>query len=150
MPIMYWEKVHATGNFAYLEISDSIHIEKKMPTGMRKHALQIMWRQMIDQYIARFGFSESFLEIFRKEKEVVSLKLQRIANSDKTLNAFIGIAEAELSQIKEQSKSGSFDALLAAVDKFMGYSIDPMRCSVSKFYSYVAMMDRQNKLANNR
>lgn len=147
MPILYWDKVHETGNLSYLLISDTIHIEKKQPSLLRKYALRILWRELLEQYVQRFGFSESFLEAFRKEKEIVSMGFQRMASNDRSLNAFIKIAEQELAEIKNQGKRGTFDQTLASVEKFMGYSIDPARCSVSKFYSYIALMDRQAKLA---
>lgn len=129
---------------SYLIRSDITHIEKKLPGKIQAFALAIRWRKLMDEYIARFGFSENFLEICRKEKEILIYKSKRIANNDKSQNAFIKVAERDLDELKNGAGGGDFWELKAYLEK-NGFRINPFKTSVSEFYTSLKMLSKQFK-----
>ncbi len=141
--IFYWDRIHETGNYSYLVRSKSTHIHKKKPGFFRGYWLGLKWRELEEQYIARFGFSQNFLNIIRKEKELLKLKAERISNQDKTLNIFINIIQDEITAMKTDKGGSNFYESKAYVEKGMGFRIDPLHTSVSEFYSYIEVIKKQ-------
>ena len=118
------------------------------PNKIKWYALRIQWRKLLDEYIERFGFSENFLEIVRKQKEILQFKVKRIVESDRSVNAFIKISEQELSELQKDDKGGDFWQLKGTLDK-AGFNIRPMETSVSEFYTHVKTLMNQNKRTSN-
>ena len=116
---------------------------------IKQYALSIVWRKLMDEYIERFGFSENFLEIVRKQKEILNLKVKRIVESDRSVNAFIKISEQELSELQQQDKGGDFWQSKAYIEKGMGIRINPLECSVAEFYSYFTVLKQKRTVNDN-
>ena len=76
------------------------------------------------------------------------MKVDRIANKNKGLNAFISIAEDELNAMMNEGKGGDFFELKAWVESSMRFTIDPMRTTVGEFFSYVKLIQSRAKQAN--
>ena len=51
------------------------------------------------QYIERFGYSEQFIDVMSKKREIALLKVDYITTGDKSLKVFIQIAEKELEEM---------------------------------------------------
>lgn len=118
-------------------------INKKLPGRLQGYALSILWRQILDEHIGKFGFAEGYLEITRKQKEIIRLKVERIVNEDKTLNAFIKIAEDELREIESSStKSSNFYEIKGILEK-NGFRIQPFETTVEEFYTHVQTLTKQ-------
>ena len=145
LPVWYWNKVHESGNLAYLIRTKQTYIEKKRVGLIRSYALRLVWRKLLDEYISEFGFCENFLDIIRKQKEIVMYRVNKIVNDDKSVNAFIKVCERELAELQKESQGGSFIETKSYIEKGMGFAINPFRCSVSEFYGYVKILSRQNK-----
>lgn len=116
---------------------------------IRAYALSIVWRKLLDEYIARFGFSENFLEIIRKEKEIAMHRVKRIVDSDRSVNAFIQICQQELTELQKAGQGGDFWQSKAFIEKGMGIKINPFECSVGEFYSYFKTIATMNKRTSN-
>ena len=102
----------------------------------------------MDEYIARFGFSEEFIDIIRKHKEIASYVARRLHTGDNTLIAFQQIAELELENMTKANKAGDFFELKATIETQMGFIIDPMRVSVGEFYSYITLIRKKKRTKN--
>lgn len=143
LPIFYWNKIQETGNLSYL-LKDGSKADRPLPGRVRGFVLGLRWRKLMDEYVARFGFSENFLEICRKEKEILLYKAKRIANNDRTVNAFIKVAEKDLEELKKDGTGGNFWELKAYLEK-NGFRINPFETSVSEFYTSLKMLSKQFK-----
>lgn len=133
---------------SYLIRTDSVHIEKKKVSAVKLYALNKIWENIMTEYVERFGFSEQFIEIARKKKEILGHMVDMIVDGDKSRQAFIDMCNLELTEMTKDSESAGFDEMKACVVKGMGVTIDPMRTTVSEFYSYVKLLEKQNKAAN--
>lgn len=144
LPVYYWNKVQESGNLSYLVRTKNVHIEKKKVGRIKSIALGILWRKLLDEFIERFGFSENFLEIARKQKEILRLKIQKATDEDKSVNVFIKIAEEELIAMQQSIQMGNFYELKGALDR-AGFYTEPMSTSVAEFYTHVQTLTKQVK-----
>ncbi len=144
MPIFYWNKVQETGNLSYLIRSKSVYINKKKTSLAKELILKKVWKDLIDEYISKFGLSEEYIDIARKQKELIRLKVERAVNGDKTLTAFIKIIEQELIELQRPRKDTNFWELKGALDR-AGFDIRPMETSVTEFFTHVRTLVAQNK-----
>lgn len=151
LPIFYWQKIHEGGNLSYLLRADSIHIQRKKPNFVKNYILIRIWIEIYDEMIARFGFSDEFLDLYRKDKEITILKAEMVISNDKTKQAFIKIAEIELDGIRENidkfSGKITFDEAKGFMESQMGFRINPYECTVAEYYGYMMTMKKLNKKA---
>ena len=113
---------------------------------MAAWALIAIWKQIMDQYIAKFGFPDHYLEILRKQMEIARHRVTRMTTGDKTVGAFIKIIEQEIEELQRDTTGGNFYELKAWIEKGMGIGhIDPMRITVAEFYSYYKIVEKKSK-----
>lgn len=143
--MFYWNQVHETGNLSFLIRSRNPTIKKKLPGRLQGYALSILWRQILDEHIGRFGFAEGYIEIVRKQKEILRLRVDRIVNEDRSLNAFIRIAEDELSDLESNKSKGSNFYEIKGVLEKNGFKIHPFKTTVEEFYTHVQTLTKQLK-----
>lgn len=144
LPIWYWNKIHEEKNLSYLKKSKQLLISMALPKRIEAASLAILWRKILAEYIDKFGFSEKHLDLMRKEKEILFYRIKRAVNGDRTMNAFVKIAEEEREAIQSDMKGGNFWEIKAVLNK-SGFDIDPYKTSVSEFYSCLKLLREQSK-----
>lgn len=135
MPVYYWHRLHDSGNVGYL------FKKVNLKPGKYLKALDVIGRELMDEYVARFGFTEDFLSVCRKKRELVKLYQKRITTGDTYWQTFIDICEHEL-EVMQQPRKTDFYEFKAQVEQRLGRSVDEMTTSVAQFYSYVKMVSR--------
>jgi hypothetical protein len=110
-----------------------------------QYALALIWRNIYDEYIKEFGFSEGFLDIIRKQKEIALLRVDKIVSGDKSIQTMIDVCNFELDGIKKMNQGGTFYELKVYIEKGMGIRINPIECSVKEFYSYAKLLEKESK-----
>jgi hypothetical protein len=93
-----------------------------------------VWKKLYSQYINQFGFSEKFLEIIYKKREIALLKVDYITTSDKSLKVFIQIAEKELEEMN--GADVDFYESKSMLEKNLGFYIDIHKMTVAEYYSH--------------
>lgn len=138
LPIYNWWQIQATQDVSFL-----LRTRHQVNT-LDKQALNVIFGELFDKYIERFGFNDTTILVYRKKAELIRLKSQRIMYEDNSLCTFIDILEYEIAEIegKEKADGAAFDffKIKGYVDKFMGYAINPHEVSVTEFYNYIKMM----------
>lgn len=142
-------KIHEEHNLAYLVRTDTLHIGKRKVNKLREIALASIWNQIMEEYIKRFGFTEEYLEIVRKQKEIAQHQMKRIITGDRTIETFIQICKNELKQMQNDMTGSNFWELKGHIEKGMGFVINPMRVTVAEFYSYIKILEKQAKRTRN-
>ncbi len=149
---MNWNRIHDGGSLAYLYrptlLNNIIPISKKQPNWFRSYFLMLLWRELQEQHIEKFGFSDDFLSICRKRKEIIMLRKQRALHDDRSVSIFIEIAETELEAMQKQGGGGNFWELKGALDR-AGFNIIPHETSVTEFYTHLNTLINQAKNNNN-
>lgn len=140
MPIYNWNKIHETGDLKYL-IKDGFKAESYEIRFLLKR-----WKKLYEQYVNRFGFSDDFLSILELEKNIALLKIEKAERGDENIQTFIEIDEIKLQKKKAELnsvKSDFFD-IKAGVESSLGFHIDPKKCTVVEFYSYIKTLKKKN------
>lgn len=136
LPIMNWNKIHETGDMTHLLVK-----KEKMNDEQIKLLLEV-WRKLYDEYIDRFGFSESFQDMLTEKIKIGKLKLKKIITGDESISNFIRVHEIKLEALKSKAMAGSSDIYKAkqAIEssvKYRGIRISLTETSVREFYSYL-------------
>lgn len=142
MLIFNWWKIHETKDVSYLfkKEVDAKKYKKNITIEDNKF-LSIRWQRLYNQYIQRYGFSEDFLEIIEKERQIALMKIEMFENEEYTMETAIEIEEYNLNK-KKESKSkvkSDFYKNKAVIEKNIGFRIDVKTCSVVEFISYTQL-----------
>lgn len=146
LPIWWWKKAQEEGNNNYLIREKTIHIKKKKPdSALKKYALAVIWREIMDEFVSKFGFSEQYLELIRKEKELAMYLRDKIVNDDKSLNSYIRACEREIEELNNEMTGGDFFEVKAWIEKEMGFILNPMIVTVTEWHSYIKIIKSKSK-----
>tara|TARA_R110000868_G_scaffold35798_1_gene127838 strand:- start:9173 stop:9670 length:498 start_codon:yes stop_codon:yes gene_type:complete len=142
LPIYNWWQIHKAHDFTWL-----YSIKRRKVGKYTRTALQTKWGVVYDGYIARFGLSEDYLKLIEKKKEIAALKVERMETGSKALNTFIKIAELELNEMQKGDgrEEVDFYESKSHVEKQLGFALDPMKISVSEFYSHIKVLKQSTK-----
>lgn len=73
------------------------------------------------------------------------MKVDRLVNNDKSLNAFIKIAEEQLASLMKSEKGSDFGQMKSIIQKGLGFTINPMTYTVGEFYADIKLLEQQAK-----
>lgn len=139
LPIFNWWKVHQTGSFKYLLLDANA----PEPTGAKHQALSALWDRVYDEYIERFGFSEGFLRILNKRKEITNLRNEKMQTDDLSIQTFIDVAGEELKQlIADATGKTDFYESKADMERVLGFTLNPRIVTVAEFNSYISSIKK--------
>jgi len=123
----------------------------RRPNIITFHALIIIWDKMQNEYVEKFGFSESFLEIFRKEKEIAKLIAKKINTGDQSVQTFINIATFEAEEMRKKNlSSNDIYETKTNLERIMGFKINLFETSAAEFFGYIKSAEKLNITANGR
>lgn len=149
LPVFYWRKINETNNLSFLIRSDIISLNKKQPSRINKIILSKLWEQLYNEYLKMFGFSESYLEIFKKINERETWRCRMIIEDNKSFKNFINICDVELDAMQKSNSEGiNFYEAKAFIESSIHIQIDEIKTSVAQFYTYIKLA--QSKTANGR
>lgn len=107
--------------------------------------LNELWAKIYDQYIELYGFSETFLEILNKEKEIALIRCELIESGDNIFYTHEEIAIQELEALQNKNiGTHNYNETIAAIDNILGTQIDEFKTSVARFYGYIKMIESRN------
>jgi hypothetical protein len=134
LPIYNWWKVHQSGDLGYLLIF------KRAITLPEAEELKKVWTAIYNEYIAKFGFGEVFMQIHEKKRKIAKLKLDKIVNDKKYLQTIIDVEEVQIEDLKKQVGKGDFYQNKAYLERALNMRIDPRVTSVIEYYSYTKIL----------
>lgn len=141
LPIYNWFKIHETKELKYL-----CKTEKKLKTS-ELNTLPKLWETICNQYIQSFGFGSNQLKVWKKEKQIALLCIERCETEDETIGTFIDIAEAELERMQKKNKNidTNIYEIKSQMEKGLGFTINMKQCTVIEFYSYQKTLEKNAK-----
>lgn len=123
MPIYNWVKILETGDLKWLYINK----------GRVSQKAAAHWLNLQQEYINEFGLDESYKQQLRLMKKLKDLNLDFVINRDRSLLNVIRMTEIDL-KTDNNKQAISFYQILDHVEKYKGFSIDPKKTSVMKWY----------------
>jgi hypothetical protein len=149
--MFYWDKIQSSDNLSFLVKTKNVQTNPRKRCLYKRIVLSETWRKILEQYIAKFGFSETIKEIDFLERNLGKLKIEKIVNDDSTLNALIEIEQEKIDAIKKECENikSDFWKLKGSLDRH-GFNIDPMKTSVEEFYTHYFSIIEENGRRTNK
>jgi hypothetical protein len=134
MPIYNWVKILETGDLKWLFIDK----------GRVSEQASDHWLILQQQYIDEFGLDENYKQQLRLMEKLKTLNLDFVLTRDRSLLNVIKITEIDL-EMDGSKEAISFYQILDYVEKYKGFSIDPKKTSVMKWYYSLKNMSNNGK-----
>jgi hypothetical protein len=135
MPIWNWIKVLETGKLEWIFIKGKGRVTKKLA----EH-----WLVLQQQYIDEFGLDEGYKQKLRLMLQLHNLRLNFVIDRDRSLLNEIKMIEIDLESSNTQQPM-SFYEIVDHVEKYKGFSLDPKKTSVIKWYYSLKNMSNDGK-----
>jgi hypothetical protein len=143
-PIWNFNKVMETGNPIYVYMLSDYFDLPKLSKKQMSNAVKY-WDELFDQYLKRFGLSESSYRIIKTEISIAKMKAKMVERSDWGMSAAIRIEESKLRKVLSEENKSTLEETVAFLEDKRKISIDQFKCSVVMFYTYVNLMNKQAK-----
>lgn len=131
LPMWNWNEIHAGGDLTLL-----IESRRLRHPYYRQH-----WAKLYDEFHRRFGMSKPFEEYLHKLKQATILTAEVALTGDAVKLLHLEIIELELADLLKE-KADDFYSNNAALEKFMGFAIDPKKISVAEYYGKIKLMEK--------
>lgn len=135
MPIWNWIKVLETGKLEWIFIKGKGRVTNKLA----EH-----WLVLQQQYIDEFGLDEGYKQKLRLMSQLHNLRLNFVIDRDRSLLNEIKMIEIDLESSNTQQPM-SFYEIVDHVEKYKGFSLDPKKTSVIKWYYSLKNMSNDGK-----
>lgn len=163
MPVYYWNKYRDTLKGKYLvkytkptnklkTFLNALYLGITKPSKYNRDFYADAWNDLYQQYIDKFGFEDSFMELLRLKKEKVDIMLEfmdrHIDERDRFLITRYKLLKKQIEELekdKEPNKKYDFEAVKVYVDKWIGAPLDDRKCSVVQYQYYINEMQKPNK-----
>lgn len=143
MPVYNWMQLNENFDIKFI-LKKPLWINK-----INKLSLALIWKDVYYQYIDKFGFTDEFIYLLEKKREIALKKIDLIVTGDKSINTLIKIDEIELEKMLEGSKGKtSFMEIKIHIEKFFGFHLDLKNVTVSEFYSYLEVIRKHGRQSN--
>ncbi len=139
LPIWNWFYAHRKGDLSILIIEPTFHVEGEL--------LVERWNQLNNEFIERFGLSESAKDIRRLENRIAKERIRLIETQNLFIKNRIKILENQLKALKGKYSSSEkhdneLDEEIISMEQFLKREIDPRCLSTTKFYLYRKRMQQ--------
>jgi len=140
MPIFNWFKWHDEKKIEF--ISRSRH------TGLLGGYFA---DKLFEQFIERFGFSESFIDALEKQKELILLKARHAVTDDDSIKTFIKICELEIEKMNTIiNDKADFYEIKGILEHEIGIHLNIKKVSVSEYYTYFKTLKKIRSSKNGK
>lgn len=141
LPVYLFDKINKTGNLLLLNKGSLKHSQKQLETA---------WTKINNEYINKFGISETFEQWLLKQTEIVEHYRKAYCEGQRHELNFAKIKEIECAQLLEKENT-DFNELVSIASKYMNRRIDTKKETVTEFYSILKLMSKSGSVnPNNR
>lgn len=143
MPINNWWAIHEG------EIDKLFKVPRK-PKNNEIPVIGDIWEGIVCEFIDTLGLSKPYIKILEAKKSLILLQIKYSKTKDKRLKLFITVAERKLQDLigEEKEQVSNFEQK-ALISKALGFAIDGNKTSVIDYYSYIRVIEKQAKAAEN-
>ena len=126
-----WNFAKASEDVRYLLKLDNYN---KLPVGIDTSELQQVYESLYYQFLDEFGVGPSEGAILGMNRDILAMEIEYQVTGNETLKARISVLNSRLKALQQQSGANIFD-VAAAVSKWAGYDISPLKLTVVEFFS---------------
>jgi hypothetical protein len=135
-PILIFDKINKTGDIRLLIVDKAINISDK--------ELLKIWEKIFDEYIEIFGISETYVNWIMYMQEAIRLYDEAINEDKPHLYTMAQVKEIEASEMLTATVE-DINITCAKISRELGFAVNPLKTTVSEFYSYIKIMQNGKK-----
>lgn len=147
LPLFNWIQVLKNNDLRYLIVLEDYN---ELPKVEDQSILESNWDNIQSQIIDLVGISESTLYILERQKEIVRLRLEMFETGDIGNMPFINKYLKELHKYTAQNTVVNWEEKIAEVELFFKFQIDIQKTSVSRFLTYLKIMQRNGRKSDHK
>jgi len=138
LPVWNFDMINKTGKFFYLYKDENKHNDENND----KH-LELIWEDLYDEFIKKFGVSEEFKKYINLKVQEMEILYDVYIKDEKWKMPFAIIKNREAEEIFS-STSNNGSSIYAIVSKYMGFRVVPKEVTVNEFYEYLNLAKNDN------
>ena len=138
LPIFNFDVINRTHEYQYL-MKD---YEEAAPPNIN---LERLWIKIYDEFLDRFGLSEKYEDWMRIKVEAVRLYREAYIDGQRHLRTLAKVKWLEADELMQGIEMENLSIVAARLSKYMGFGINIMTTSVSDFYSFMKVVEMDNK-----
>lgn len=149
LPVKIWWDLNETGNICLLlrpKINTYGYKEEYSLDDNEIAILNVLFIDLLNDYIKRYGFSDSYKAILNLKKQMATHYVNLIVREDNTEKVHINIIKQEIEELQNEMSLRKTDnlELKAYLDKELGFRIDTLTCPVTEYMSYIKMIEAKS------
>lgn len=130
LPQWNWIQAHETGDMSYL-------VQKRRLKHPNYHGA---WRELYTEYFKRFGITPEYAAYLNKLRKATIAMADVALRNDPVAHIDLHILKKEIEVFHSKTEKIDFYNNNAALEKFMGFRLDPKKVSVSEYQGKVNLM----------
>lgn len=139
LPIWNFYKIQETSDLRYLYDVDDITKIKRLDA----QKVVDVWKGILDEYFEQLDVTDEMHSLLLKKKEVAVLRSKYQREKKNIYKSLLAKAEKELREMMTvKDGGGGLDDQVFAVEKFMGFQINPKEVSTRKFFTYIRNINK--------
>lgn len=140
MPIYNWLKIQDTNDLLFI-----LKNKYQKCNDKQLKVLELSLQAMTDQFIDRFGVSDSYRQVLRLKGELRCKEIDYLTTGSRTHLTFIEIKKKELQALMDQSNKKDSVNVSVHVRKYNGGVLDMKKMNVVEFYEILEEIKREQK-----
>lgn len=137
-----YTSIHDLSIYLFDKISNNEDYTLLIKAGKKyKGDLEEVWSKIYDEYLNEFGINEKYKDYLNAKIKEAELIVDFRVNDNKVSKTLAKVKAAEANSILENMQGGSLRDACAAISKYMGFMVDPIKTSVYTFISYIKLMN---------
>lgn len=101
-----------------------------------------VWERLQNDFIDEFGIDDNFQKILKAQIEIEEYKNNMVLTGDTSDQIFVDILEIELNKLIGVKKTGTHRGVTIAMEKYLGFRLNPKTVSTRDYYHYVNEINR--------
>lgn len=132
----YYKSIKVVPMLNWIELYESNDISQISKTGKVCSYAGKAYERLQDELIDTFGVNEDFLKIFNNKKRIELLYAHQMETGDRSNGWKIQMLELDNQELaNKKTKMDLFESIIA-IEKHMGFKINPKELTVFQFYKY--------------
>lgn len=132
LPVRVWFDIHKTVDFSKLLIDGKCEDEDSYLK------LFVVWEELYNEFIVRFGLSDEFMTDLRTEIKIANLQADLIITKQQYLKTLINIEQEKIRINSLDIKPpADLEIILAKMSKHYGFKLSSRELTTAEYYSYI-------------
>lgn len=142
----YYKSIKEVPMLNWIELYENNDISQISKTGKTCAFAGKAYERLQDEIIDTFGVNEDFLKILKNKIKIELLYASQIETGDKSNGWKIQMLELDNAELSNKKTKMDLFECIIAIEKQMGFTINPKELTVFMFYKYSKTI--ANKLKN--